>query len=1018
MSAGRKISPAKLQAIFNEIKDLLIKTKPKLNDITLGDLAVADDLHQIALLAQSFTEQRPKSSKNWSDLTDVLDQEGVNLWNASGIFRQGSEHDSRTIVAALRLAGFRLMEAGLEPKPGIEALLHVLQIASKAGSTLSELGNTDTAASVLACAAKYEEMLRSLDDPQDTHQQAKARVTTVYYSTRMEAAWREKNEGLANFMSDKVTENDRRLALLSNRDRELLASKLLDIGKSQLRDCYQSGTASMEGVNASDALRWMQKAFSMIEPLDCSESPGLAELKRSVLRSLARGFFLSSSRDPENLNRAEAALEEVIASIDSSVDNVRRSLFRLIVAFLGGDICSHVILGKLRISATPMDEARRAEAAKSWGYRPSSRHVPSDAVPTFGRSVLITAPPSLALQSIIDNMTFSEENLTDILQELRTLSQLHTLVTTATQYCLRRALGLPESSMMTTQEQPKTWVIPSKASLSDPSPIVAISAWPAHRFHPLEVAEADIELPKISATACLTLFWQYGNRHYHAARWAEAANWFICGTHTIFRSLGSANNAKCFRKAALCYLQQKEYAKAASIIRRCPCNEATTRYVVFLIAVHQGLEDEAITAVRSMAEAPDFDRKMLLLACRLSHESGLKALLLSVLKALLDTLSFRENLDTVTEAMTLTRCIIRLILKLLGEPAANIRALVHSLIEHFTNAKALVEGASCENSALVIRDISWLWRTAYNSAIQGCADWEDSEEQISELFDIARQLLELYASNALIEGDAGIYLCLINASFASVSGQVISVRQLLAQGKSIEHERFRTLVTEIKLCKERILKAVGQNRIAPEDLARAQSFLHVLRVFEVEISCRVQDWDSVLATIEEAIQSDSLASITFEALADTLWEEKECPVHVLFAALEAILHAYLSRGCLSIEKFSRWLRSTCTILLSRNTSTDRTKAIGYMEQAIAVLEEHGDLRNTTNILYPIDERQWLLSTAYNTGIECLHASLIDEAKRWFECSTVICRFVPDGKRRADKISDTYTDLLARYSSRS
>ncbi|EGO19620.1 hypothetical protein SERLADRAFT_402172 [Serpula lacrymans var. lacrymans S7.9] len=60
---------------------------------------------------------------------------------------------------------------------------------------------------------------------------------------------------------------------------------------------------------------------------------------------------------------------------------------------------------------------------------------------------------------------------------------------------------------------------------------------------------------------------------------------------------------------------------------------------------------------------------------------------------------------------------------------------------------------------------------------------------------------------------------------------------------------------------------------------------------------------------------------------------------------QAILHACLDHRCLSVEKFSRWLRSICTVLLSRNTASDRTKAIGYMEQAVAVLDEHGDLHD-------------------------------------------------------------------------
>lgn len=29
--------------------------------------------------------------------------------------------------------------------------------------------------------------------------------------------------------------------------------------------------------------------------------------------------------------------------------------------------------------------------------------------------------------------------------------------------------------------------------------------------------------------------------------------------------------------------------------------------------------------------------------------------------------------------------------------------------------------------------------------------------------------------------------------------------------------------------------------------------------------------------------------------------------------------------------------------------------------------------------------------------------MLDEARRWFEASTVICRFVPEGKQRAEKV---------------
>lgn len=40
------------------------------------------------------------------------------------------------------------------------------------------------------------------------------------------------------------------------------------------------------------------------------------------------------------------------------------------------------------------------------------------------------------------------------------------------------------------------------------------------------------------------------------------------------------------------------------------------------------------------------------------------------------------------------------------------------------------------------------------------------------------------------------------------------------------------------------------------------------------------------------------------------------------------------------------------------------------------------------------------------------ASLADEAKRWFECSTILCRFVPDGRLRAEKVCPMTTTKRA------
>lgn len=72
-----------------------------------------------------------------------------------------------------------------------------------------------------------------------------------------------------------------------------------------------------------------------------------------------------------------------------------------------------------------------------------------------------------------------------------------------------------------------------------------------------------------------------------------------------------------------------------------------------------------------MVKASDFNRRMLMLATQLANEAGMQTLLLSVLEALLDTLRTRDGLEIHLEAVTLVRCIIRLVLKLMGEPGSD-----------------------------------------------------------------------------------------------------------------------------------------------------------------------------------------------------------------------------------------------------------------------------------------------------------------------------------------------------------
>lgn len=46
--------------------------------------------------------------------------------------------------------------------------------------------------------------------------------------------------------------------------------------------------------------------------------------------------------------------------------------------------------------------------------------------------------------------------------------------------------------------------------------------------------------------------------------------------------------------------------------------------------------------------------------------------------------------------------------------------------------------ASKDNLPIISKDLSWLWRTAYNAGVAGCQDWE--ELIVAEILDLSREV--------------------------------------------------------------------------------------------------------------------------------------------------------------------------------------------------------------------------------------------------------------------------------------
>ncbi|KAG8742123.1 hypothetical protein FRC10_001993 [Ceratobasidium sp. 414] len=139
--------------------------------------------------------------------------------------------------------------------------------------------------------------------------------------------------------------------------------------------------------------------------------------------------------------------------------------------------------------------------------------------------------------------------------------------------------------------------------------------------------------------------------------------------------------------------------------------------------------------------------------------------------------------------------------------------------------------------------------------------------------------------------------------------------------------------------------------------------VNLFLTFEVEVLSRLQRWESVQAAVEVrrevlipeinmmkyvrdfqvAAKLECVNATTLESIANLLWTDEACPTDVLYNALDVdkvMLRASLDSKHMSIDKFSRWLRALCTILLGRNKQQDRANALSFIEQAVEVIKEN------------------------------------------------------------------------------
>ncbi|KAL7418298.1 sporulation-specific protein 22 [Cryptotrichosporon argae] len=473
--------------------------------------------------------------------------------------------------------------------------------------------------------------------------------------------------------------------------------------------------------------------------------------------------------------------------------------------------------------------------------------------------------------------------------------------------------------------------------------------------------------------ACQAMLWMIGDKCYAQKRFDHAAQWVALGAHIAFSPAGDSNFSKSRRKAASFLMDGGDYAAAQGFIDLCPVHEASSQYLAFLNAVQQGQESRAVAAVESIMRCADLDGKQLLLMATAAHDKGCNDALLKALDALLQALEQPHIATTVhIERLTLIRCLVRMA-QVEIEKGRDITMLDKMILRYYHCSLTIMQQLRDEGRAEEhVKAIAWLYKTAYNMGVEGASIWDP--QFVSDLFDFAAQLMAAYQEVAPIDQDPALQTQYATAMFACLSGKLFVCRDLEAGQE--QDVLLQSLAAYLPDVREALANAPSTDAI--------QHMERTVDVFEVEILAKHAEWDQLAQAVEAVRQKPAVDALVLETIADILSGHSNCPTKLMSDTYEAIINAFNVTEPEDVARLARWIRSAVCIFLHRSNDEDEARA------AQVVAHASGILKSDWQALYPKDEGEWLVATAWNRGLEQFAMQRGDGGQRWCELAIELC----------------------------
>ncbi|OCF74143.1 hypothetical protein I204_04513 [Kwoniella mangroviensis CBS 8886] len=476
-----------------------------------------------------------------------------------------------------------------------------------------------------------------------------------------------------------------------------------------------------------------------------------------------------------------------------------------------------------------------------------------------------------------------------------------------------------------------------------------------------------------------------GKAYESKGRFEDAARWYLLAAHPALLSDKAEITTRCRRKAALCYIRSGDLTSAEKEIAQCPAGEASTQHLAFLIAEKRDDIDKAKAAIINMIACQDVQPSQILLITSLAEKKGSKKLLFAALQTLFNVLQ-RPDLKEgfKVESLTVIRSMIR-ITRLQFDGTAEKDVLGETVVGLLDSAIALFRQSPQEYRSQV-KSISWLFRIAYNVAVEQLANL--SAKVLSDLFDRSAQLIDWYRDFNPAGLDSDLEKIRASAMFSCFCGKTFQYRDL---PESEEKLLLRTQLTQYY--------TIVKQALPRDEEGKSNKMRDLLEVYHIELLCDASNWELIgelIATFKSTNLADSDRSIRkLEMVVNLLLDHPGCPprpLHtVIHDTLDTIIKTCVITNETEVVRFSRWIRGIMMILLPKNGRAEQITVKSYLSRVHKVLQTALGSQN-----YPHDEMQWLIATTWNRGLDDHRNSRLNDARSWFGLCLKLADCMPEG----------------------